>query len=160
MFSWSPYRSPFYFLLQAPSVNHVKCHRLIDRLCFVFFYAMRRFRVYIHVILISESGSLNHLGKGERAGRGGKAAAAAATYHCCTTAGVYSECHCWFSRCWAPESNDKSLHLVWSVSGAATALGPLPRPRPFGLTQGRIPSSEQRGDVTFLLEAQRSPGPA
>lgn len=36
MFCWRSHRSPFYFLLQAGPVNHVKCHRLIDRLCFVF----------------------------------------------------------------------------------------------------------------------------
>lgn len=121
---------------------------------------MRRFRVYIRVILISKSLRPLSIAEKERASqRGGNAGAAAATYRCCRATGAYSGCRCWSSRCWAPESNDKQLRLVRLASGAATALGPPPRPRPLGLTQGRTRSREQRADVTFLLEAQRPPRP-
>lgn len=65
-----PISIPFYFLLQAPPVNHVKCHRLIDRLCFVFLLCHEKtsclhpchFNLKIFM-------SFNHLGKRERAGR-------------------------------------------------------------------------------------------
>lgn len=159
MFCWRPHRSPFYFLLQAQPVNHVKCHRLIDRLCFVFLLCHEKISClhpcHFNLAIFT---SFKHRGRGagEPAGREG---AAAATYRCCRVTGVYSGCRCWFSRCWAPESNDKQLRLVRLLSGAATALGPPPRPRPLGLTQGRTPSREQRADVTFLLEAQRPPRP-
>lgn len=155
----SPYRSPLHFLLQASPVNHVKCHRLIDRLCFVFLLCHEKISClhpcHFNLKIFT---SLSRLGKGARA-RAGAGRRRAATYRCCTVTGVYSGCRCWFSRCWAPESNGKELHLVGSASGAAAAPGAPPRPRPWGLTQGRTRSSGRRGDVTFPLEAQRPPRP-
>ena len=86
----SPYRSTFYFLLQAPPVNHVKCHRLIDRLCFVFLLCHEKisclhpchFNLKIFM-------SWNHRGKGEPVHRARGQSAGSCTYHCCTVAAAY-----------------------------------------------------------------------